>query len=110
MRRTNSLSKQPTPSDGATSLARARPSGVRVVIGERTQGTSRGPPWLYPDRCRPQGDREGRRGPYQIDAVDEVRQFQILASVERIAEAFLNSLQFIQRLQLFYYPEEDANR
>jgi len=36
-----------------------------------------------------QGDRDGLKGVYHINAVDEVTQWEIIASVERISEAFL---------------------
>ena len=36
-----------------------------------------------------QGDLDGIKGVYHINAVDEVTQFEIVASVEKISEAYL---------------------
>jgi len=37
----------------------------------------------------PQGDTENAKGVYHIHAVDEITQWEIAASVERISEAYL---------------------
>ena len=36
-----------------------------------------------------QGDQDKRKGVYHINAVDEVTQFQVVVTVERISEAFM---------------------
>ena len=36
-----------------------------------------------------QGDLDGCKGVYHINAVDEVTQFEVVASVEKISEAYL---------------------
>ena len=36
-----------------------------------------------------QGDQDGQKGVYHINAVDEVTQWEVVASVEKIAESYL---------------------
>jgi len=36
-----------------------------------------------------QGDRDGRKGVYHINAVDEVTQWEVVVTVERISEQFM---------------------
>jgi hypothetical protein len=36
-----------------------------------------------------QGDQDGGKGPYHIDAVDEVTQWQVVGATAQISEAWL---------------------
>ena len=60
----------------------------RVPIGERRRPDPKGRPgYLRVDTVH-QGDMESAKGVYHINAVDEVTQWEIAASVERISEAY----------------------
>lgn len=60
-----------------------------VKIGERRKPNPEGQPgYLRVDTVH-QGDLDGRKGVYHLNAVDEVTQYEIVASVERISEAYL---------------------
>lgn len=62
---------------------------VRVQIGERRKPAPDGQPgYLRVDSVH-QGDLDGIKGLYLINAVDEVTQFQCVFAVERISEHFL---------------------
>lgn len=62
---------------------------VRVSIGERRKPAPDGQPgYLRVDSVH-QGDLDGIKGLYLINAVDEVTQFQCVFAVERISERFL---------------------
>jgi transposase InsO family protein len=64
-------------------------TSVRSPIGERRKPTPEGQPgYLRVDTVH-QGDLDGIKGVYHINAVDEVTQFQCVFSVERISERFL---------------------
>lgn len=66
---------------------KTRPS--LVPIGERRRPDPKGRPgYLRVDTVH-QGDTETAKGVYHINAVDEVTQWEIAASVERISEAYL---------------------
>lgn len=66
---------------------KTRPS--MVPIGERRRPDPKGRPgYLRVDTVH-QGDTETAKGVYHINAVDEVTQWEIAASVERISEAYL---------------------
>ena len=60
-----------------------------VQIGERKKPINNGKPGYIRIDTVHQGDLEGRKGLYHINAVDEVTQHQVIASVEKISEAFL---------------------
>lgn len=62
---------------------------VRLLIGERRKPNPQGQPGYLRIDSVHQGDFDGHKGVYHINAIDEVTQFEIVASVERIAEAFL---------------------
>ena len=69
------------------SFDKTRPT--KRVIGERRKPAPNGcPGYLRVDSVH-QGDRDGIKGVYLINAVDEVTQFQVICAVERISEAFL---------------------
>lgn len=64
-------------------------TAVRSQIGDRRKPTPEGQPgYLRVDTVH-QGDLDGIKGVYHINAVDEVTQFQCVFSVERISERFL---------------------
>lgn len=66
---------------------KTRPSPV--AIGERRRPNPRGRPgYLRVDTVH-QGDAEHARGIYHINAVDEITQWEIVAAVPRISEAYL---------------------
>jgi transposase InsO family protein len=63
-----------------------------VAIGERRRPDAQGRPgYLRVDTVH-QGDGASGKGVYHINAVDEVTQWQIVAAVPRISEAFLEPL------------------
>jgi hypothetical protein len=74
---------------------------TKINIGERRKPDPQGRPgYLRVDTIH-QGDRDGKKGVYHINTVDEVLQWQIVASVEAISEAYLES---ILKIILDQYP------
>jgi transposase InsO family protein len=65
-------------------FAHTRPVAAR--IGERARPEPQGQPGYIRIDTVHQGDYEGQKGVYHINAVDEVTQWEIVASVSRIAE------------------------
>jgi transposase InsO family protein len=71
-------------------FTRTRPTPV--AIGERRKPEPGGRPgYLRVDTVH-QGDRDGVKGVYHINAVDEVTQWQVVGAVEHISEAWLEPL------------------
>jgi len=68
-------------------------------IGERVRPDPRGQPGYVRIDTVHQGDLNGQKGVYHINAVDEVTQWEIVASVERISEAYLVPVLQIMLLQ-----------
>src|SRR3990170_4377247 len=68
-------------------FTRTRPSAL--PIGERARPDPRGEPGHIRIDTVHQGDLEGEKGVYHINAVDQVTQWEVIASVERISEAHL---------------------
>ncbi len=64
-----------------------RPSAV--TIGERRKPDPQGRPGFLRVDTVHQGDWEGAKGVYHINAVDAVTQWQVVGCVERISEQFL---------------------
>jgi len=65
---------------------------VQVAIGERRAPRREGRPgYLRVDTVH-QGDRDGVKGVYHINAVDEVTQWEIVSAVDQISEAALAPL------------------
>ena len=64
---------------------RPQPSG----IGERRQPHPEGSPGYIRVDTVHQGDLDGVKGVYHINAVDEVTQFEIVCAVEKISERYL---------------------
>jgi transposase InsO family protein len=60
-----------------------------VSIGERRKPAPRGRPGYIRIDTVHQGDQDGVKGVYHINAVDEVTQWEVVAAVEQISEAFL---------------------
>ena len=63
-----------------------------VPIGERARPSPGGSPGYIRIDTVHQGDHNGKKGVYHINAVDEVTQWEIVASVEKIAESYLVSV------------------
>lgn len=59
------------------------------VIGERRKPRPNGRPGYIRVDTVHQGDLDGNKGVYYINAVDEVTQFEIVCSVEKISENYL---------------------
>jgi transposase InsO family protein len=68
-------------------IDKTRPTRSR--IGERRKPSPQGQPGFLRVDTVHQGDFDGIKGVYHINAVDEVTQFQCVFSVERISERFL---------------------
>ena len=64
-------------------------SNKGVHIGERRKPQANGNPGYIRIDTVHQGDLDGVKGVYHINAVDEVTQFEIIVSVEKISEAYL---------------------
>ena len=62
---------------------------VLVKIGERAKPEPGGSPGYIRIDTIHQGDLNGQKGVYHINAVDEVTQWEVVASVERISETYL---------------------
>ena len=62
---------------------------VNRPIGIRRKPDPQGRPGFIRIDTVHQGDQDGRKGLYHINAIDEVTQFEVVASVERISEQFL---------------------
>ncbi len=68
---------------------RTRIRGTRathVAIGERRKPRPEGRPGFLRVDTVHQGDRDGDKGPYPVNAVDEVTQFEFVGAVEYISE------------------------
>ena len=61
-------------------------------IGERAKPDPKGQPGYIRVDTVHQGDLNGQKGMYHINTVDEVTQWEIIASAERISEAYLVSV------------------
>ena len=62
---------------------------TKVSIGERRKPEPRGRPGYLRIDTVHQGDQDGVKGVFHINAVDEVTQWEVVGSVEQISEAFL---------------------
>src|SRR3990167_8924729 len=60
-----------------------------VTIGERRKPQANGKPGFIRIDTVHQGDLDGYKGVYHINAVDEVTQFEVVVSVEKISEFYL---------------------
>ena len=66
--------------------------GVQVSIGERRKPDPQGRPGYIRFDTVHQGDLDGIKGVYHINAVDEVTQWQVVGSVAAISQAHLESI------------------
>lgn len=73
----------------------------KINIGERRKPRSNGLPGYIRIDTVHQGDMDKQKGVYHINAVDEVTQFEIVLSVEKISEHYLMP---ILELLLEYFP------
>lgn len=62
---------------------------VRSKIGERRKPHSNGRPGFIRIDSVHQGDQDGVKGVYHINAVDEITQFEVVCTVEKISEHYL---------------------
>lgn len=62
---------------------------VKVNIGERCKPQPGGRPGHLRVDSVHQGDMDGKKGVYHINAVDEVTQWEVVVTTERIAERFM---------------------
>jgi len=60
-----------------------------VAIGERRKPNPKGEPGYIRIDTVHQGDCDGHKGVYHINAVDEVTQYEVICSVEAISEQYL---------------------
>jgi len=72
----------------------------RSVIGERRKPQANGQPGYIRVDTVHQGDLDKMKGVYHINAVDEVTQFEVVSSVEKISEQYLIPV-FVQMLRTF---------
>lgn len=68
-------------------LTKTRPTAV--AIGTRCKPYPNNQPGYIRIDSVHQGDQDKRKGVYHINAVDEVTQFQVIVTVERISERFM---------------------
>lgn len=73
----------------ATRLHWTKTKGHAVPIGERRAPAPDGRPGFIRIDSVHQGDQDGAKGLYHINAVDCVTQFEIVATCERLSEAYL---------------------
>jgi transposase InsO family protein len=74
------------------SLTHAKTKSVSVSIGERKKPCPNGIPGYIRVDSVHQGDLERAKGIYHINMVDEVTQFEVSGSVERISEFYLEPM------------------
>ena len=72
-----------------------------VMIGERKKPEPDGKPGFLRVDTMHHGDRDGEKGVYHINAVDEVTQFQIVGAVKQISYRYM--LPLVKRI-LDYFP------
>ena len=62
---------------------------IQSVIGERRKPKPEGKPGFIRIDTVHQGDQDKKKGVYQINAVDEETQFEVVVTVEKISEYFM---------------------
>jgi len=75
----------------------------QVAIGERRKPQTNGEPGYIRIDTVHQGDLDRKKGVYHINATDEITQFEVVLSVEKISEAYL--IPILEKL-LDYFPFE----
>ena len=83
------------------SLTYTHTQAVKRNIGERRKPSPNGAPGYIRIDTVHQGDSEEKKGVYHINSVDEVTQWEIVASVEKITEIYLEP---ILLLMIEQYP------
>lgn len=73
-------------------LTFTKTQSVNVSIGERRKPDPQGTPGFLRVDTVHQGDREGEKGVYHINLVDQVTQWEIVGAVEKISEAYLEPI------------------
>ena len=68
-------------------FAKTRPR--QIPIGERRKPVPNGRPGYIRVDTVHQGDLDGKKGVYHVNAVDEVTQFEVVCTVEKISEYYL---------------------
>lgn len=81
------LRGSPSYRERRTHWSKTRPTAIR--IGERRAPAPEGRPGFIRIDSVHQGDQDGVKGVYHINAVDCVTQWQLVATCEKIAEAYL---------------------
>ena len=76
-------------------LTFTKTQAVQRNIGERRKPSPNGCPGYIRVDTVHQGDLNGKKGVYHINSVDEVLQWQIVASVEQISESYLEPILLI---------------
>ena len=66
-----------------------KPRSVQILIGERRAPAPDGRPGFIRIDSVHQGDQDGLKGVYHINAVDCLTQWELVATCEKISEAFL---------------------
>ncbi len=72
----------------------------QISIGERRKPHPLGKPGFIRIDTVHQGDQDGRKGIYHINAVDEITQFEVVLSAEKISEQYLLPV-ITQMLEMF---------
>ncbi|MFI5141947.1 MAG: DDE-type integrase/transposase/recombinase [Bacteroidia bacterium] len=70
-----------------TFISKTKPNKVRLGCRKKPQPNNK-PGYLRVDTVH-QGDKDGKKGIYYINAVDEVTQFEVISCVEKITENLL---------------------
>jgi len=73
-------------------LTYTKTQAVKRNIGERRKPKPNGVPGYLRIDTVHQGDLNGKKGVYHINSIDEVLQWQIVASVEQISESYLEPI------------------
>lgn len=73
-------------------LVVGKTQSVNVAIGERRRPDPQGQPGFLRIDTVHQGDRDGEKGVYHINLVDEVTQWEIVGAVEHISEQYLEPI------------------
>lgn len=76
----------------SASLTYTKTQAVSVSIGERRKPSPNGKPGYIRVDSVHQGDLDKEKGVYHINMVDEVTQWEIIGSVEKISEQYLETL------------------
>jgi len=93
------LRKSKTYSKTRLHFEKTRPK--KSTIGERRKPQPNGKPGYIRIDTVHQGDQDKVKGVYHINAVDEVTQFEIVCSVEKISEAYLLP---VLKIMLDFFP------